>query len=321
VSSPGPGAPGAAPSGGLARFQWSPPEAFLGVPPDAATPLERAPIVILPVPYEATPSEGSGARLGPRALLRASRAVERYDHEADAEPLAIGVHTLPELRLPAGGPAVALDTLGACVEVLLDQHKFVVMLGGQHSIAAPVILAHTRRLGGRPLWVLQLDAHANLRPEHDGTPYAPACAMYWVYEHVHLVPVGLRALGRAESELLHARHIQPIYGHELADSTWVDRAVGALGPNVYVTIDVDYFDPAVMPATTSPEPGGGTWHATIQLLERVFRERHVVGCDVVELAPIPGLVHPDVLAAKLVYKLIGFHAAARAHHTEPQSLG
>ena len=315
------GTPGASASGGLARFSWGPPESFLGLAPGAGVPLERAPIVILPVPYEATPSSGSGTRLGPRALLRASRFVERYDHEADAEPYTAGVHTLPELQLPAGGPEAALRELGQCVDWLLAQGKFVLMLGGEHSIAAPAILAHADRLGDRTLSVLQLDAHADLRAEHEGTPYAHACAMHRVHERVHLVPVGIRSLSREEHDLLHARHIQPIYGHELENHTWIDRAVGALGPDVYVTIDVDYFDPAVVPATGTPEPGGGTWHPTIQLLERVFRERHVVGCDVVELAPIPGLVHPNVLAAKLVYKLIGFHAAAREHHTEPQSLG
>ena len=308
-------------SGGLERFSWSPAESFLGMPPDATPPLEQAPVVILPVPYETTTTDMSGPRLGPRALLHASRLVELYDHEANAEPYRVGVHALPELRLPAGGPEAALGELGACVEALLALDKFVIMVGGEHSIAVPAILAHARRLGSRTLSVLQLDAHADLRAEHEGTPYSPACTMYRVHEHAHLVPVGIRALSREESELLHARHIQPIYGHDLADNTWIDRAVGALGPDVYVTIDLGYFDPAVMPATATPEPGGGTWHATIQLLERVFRERRVVGCDVVELAPIPGLVHPDVLAAKLVYKLIGFHAAARNHHTEPQSLG
>ena len=230
-------------------------------------------------------------------------------------------YDLPELQLPAGGPEAALGELAECVEALLARRKFVIMLGGEHSIAAPAVLAHARRLGSRSLSVLQLDAHADLRAEDQGTPYAHACTMYRVHEHVHLVPVGIRSLSREERDRLHTGHIQPIYGHELENHTWIDRAVGALGPDVYVTIDVDYFDPAVVPATGTPEPGGGTWHPTIQLLERVFRERHVVGCDVVELAPIPGLVHPNVLAAKLVYKLIGFHAAAREHHTEPQSLG
>ena len=315
------GTAGAAGSGGLARFAWSPPESFLSLSRGTAVPLAQAPIVILPVPYEATPSSSSGTRFGPHALLHASRLVELYDHEADAEPYTVGVHTLPELQLPAGSPEAALGELGECVEALLAQQKFVIILGGEHSIAAPAILAHAGRLGNRSLSVLQLDAHADLHPEYEGTPYSHACTMYRVHEQVHLVPVGVRALSREEHELLHARHIQPIYGHDLTDKSWIDRAVGALGPDVYVTVDVDYFDPAIMPATGTPEPGGGTWHATIQLLERVFRERHVVGCDVVELAPIPGLVHPDVLAANLVYKLIGFHAAAREHHTEPQSLG
>jgi agmatinase len=314
------GGSGAA-SGGLARFSWSPPESFLGLPPGAAPTLEQAPVVILPVPYEATVSYMGGTRFGPRALLHASRYLEAYDHEADAEPYTVGVHTLPSLMLTASSPEAAMTELGQCVGSLLDMGKFLVMLGGEHSISAPAILAHADRMGGRALTVLQLDAHADLRREYEGTPFSHACAMYRVHERAHLVPVGVRSLTRDEAELMRAGHIQPIYAHDLADSTWIDRVVGALGQDVYVTIDVDFFDPAIMPATGTPEPGGGAWHPTIQLLERVFRERRVVGCDVVELAPIPGLVHPDVLAAKLVYKLIGFHAAGRGHHTGPQSLG
>ncbi|GBD31262.1 N(1)-aminopropylagmatine ureohydrolase [bacterium HR33] len=294
----------------LAEFSWGPPDNFLGLPPEESS-FESARVVILPVPYEATVSWGGGTRYGPRALLHASRFVELYDHELDTEPYKVGIHTLPELLLPAGGPAAALEELRRVVEILLDDGKFVIMLGGEHSISAPPILAHAARMKPRSLSVLQLDAHADLRAEYEGTPYSHACVMYRVHREARLVPAGIRSLTAEERDLMRREKIPAVFGHQLSEPDWIDRVIQSLGPEVYITIDVDFFDPSVMPATGTPEPGGGTWQPTLALLERVFRERRVVGCDVVELAPIPGQPHPDFLAAKLVYKLVGFYAACR----------
>jgi agmatinase len=294
----------------LAEFSWGPPENFLGLPPEESA-FGPARVVILPVPYEATVSWGGGTRYGPRALLHASRFVELYDHELDTEPYRVGIHTLPELLLPAAGPAAALEELRRVMEVLLDDGKFVILLGGEHSVSAPAILAHATRLKPHSLSVLQLDAHADLRAEYEGTPYSHACVMYRVHRDAKLVPVGIRSLTAEERELLRRENIPVVFGHELEEANWIDRVIESLGPDVYITIDVDFFDPSLMPATGTPEPGGGAWYPTLALLERVFRERRVVGCDVVELAPIPGQPHPDFLAAKLVYKLVGFYAACR----------
>lgn len=292
----------------LDALPWAPSENFLGLP-DRESEFAQAKVVVLPVPYEATVSYMGGTRFGPRALLHASRYVELYDEQLDAQPYTVGVHTLPELVLSSAGPETALAELRQAMDALLETGKFVVMVGGEHAISGPPILAHADRLGGDGrLTVLQLDAHADLRPEYGGTPLSHACVMHRVYERVDLVQVGIRALTAAERSLQRERKIQVVFGHELDDHTWVDRMVGALGRDVYLSIDVDFFDPSIMPSTGTPEPGGGTWQQAVAFLERVFRERHVVGCDVVELAPIPGLVAPDVLAAKLVYKLIGFHA-------------
>jgi agmatinase len=256
-----------------------------------------------------------GTRFGPRALLHASRFVELYDHELDAEPYLIGIHTLPALMLSGAGPEAALGELRAAFDALLPTGKFVVLLGGEHSVSGPPILAHADRLpAGRTLSVLQLDAHADLRTEYEGTPLSHAAVMYRVHQRVNLVQVGIRSLTADERRLMRDRsnRCTVIFGHELEEDGWMDRAVEALGPDVYITVDVDYFDPALMPSTGTPEPGGGQWNPTVRLLDRVFRERHVVGCDIVELAPLPGIVAPDFLAAKLAYKLIGFHARARA---------
>jgi agmatinase len=132
--------------------------------------------------------------------------------------------------------------------------------------------------------------------------------MHRVHGLVKLVPVGIRSLTSEERNLIKANDIPVVFGHELRSDGWIDRVIGSLGESVYVTVDIDYFDPALVPATGTPEPGGGDWYSTIELLQRVFREKNVIGCDVVELAPIPGLVAPDFLAAKLVYKLIALYA-------------
>lgn len=295
----------------LRHLPWAPADNFLGLPPEHST-FERAPVVVLPVPYEATVSYMPGTRFGPRGILHASRFVEVYDHELDFEPYDMGVHTLGELVLSGAGPEAAMTELRAAFDALLETGKFVIMLGGEHSVSGPPILAHADRMGERPLSVLQLDAHADLRDEYEGTPFSHACVMHRVHERVNLVQAGIRSLTAEERALMRERGVHTVFGWELDQPDWIDRTVDVLGEDVYITIDVDYFDPAVMPSTGTPEPGGGTWYPTLALLERVFRERNVVGCDVVELAPVPGLVAPDFMAAKLVYKLIAFLAAARA---------
>ena len=295
----------------LRKFPWGAPVNFLGLPAGETT-LESAGVVILPVPYEATVSYMGGTRFGPRRVIEASRYIELYDHELDAEPHTVGIHTLPELQLSGAGPEEALTELRSAYDQLLEAGKFVIMLGGEHSISGPPIESHARQLGKRPLSVLQLDAHGDLRPEYEGTPFSHACVMYRIHRKVKLVPVGIRSITTEERQLMRERRIPTIFGHELdGDERWIERAVKALGPDVYITIDVDYFDPSLVPATGTPEPGGGAWHPTLRLLERVFRERNVVGVDVVELAPIPGLVAPDFLVAKLVYKLVAYHQHGR----------
>jgi len=294
----------------LRRFPWGPPDTFLGVPA-AEFPFEDCSVVVLPVPYEATVSYGTGTRLGPRAIIHASKFLELYDHESDTEPYEVGIHTLPELVLPDSGPADALKDLKGVMDCLTETGKFVVLLGGEHSVSGPAILAHADRIPEGELSVLQLDAHTDLREEYEGTPLSHACAMHMVHERVNLVPVGVRSMTLAERNLVRDRNIPVMFGHELGSDGWIERVVNALGDTVYVTVDIDYFDPSIMPSTGAPEPGGGEWYATLALLEKVFSQKNVVGCDVVELAPTPGIAAPDVLAAKLVYKLVSFFAYNR----------
>ena len=308
---PVPGSPGG--SGGLpealSELPWELPHTFLGLD-EAASDFSAAAAVVLPVPYESTTSYGGGAKAGPGAILEASRFIELYDQELGAEVgSALGIHTLPSVELTRAGATPAMEELRQVHDRVLDAagDRFVVMLGGEHSVSSPAILSHAARQADR-ITVLQLDAHADLRPQYEGTPNSHASAMARVLDVADVVGVGLRAVSAEEMEVAASRDgVHLIWADEMwADDRWMDRALELLGPRVYITYDVDYLDPSLMPSTGTPEPGGGDWYRTLRFLKRVFREREVVGCDVVELAPTPGLHAPDFLVAKLVYKLIGY---------------
>jgi agmatinase len=292
---------------------WELPHTFLGLD-EVASAFETAGAVILPVPWEATTSYGGGARLGPRAILEASRYVELYHRELDEEPATLlGVHTLPALELTRAGPREAMEELGHAygriLEVIGD--RFLVLLGGEHAVSAPAILSWADR-GLERLSVLQLDAHADLRPSYEGTPDSHASAMARVLPAADVVAVGVRGVSREEVAVSRAADGSTlIWAEEMQEGDgWMDRALDALGDRVYLTFDVDYLDPSLMPATGTPEPGGGGWHDTLRFLRRVFREKEVVAADVVELAPVPGLHAPDFLAAKLVHELLACRYAS-----------
>ena len=299
----------------LANLPWELPHTFLGLEGDAAS-WDRAGVVILPVPYEATVSYQGGTRRGPAALIEASRYIELYDQELDREPSDVGVATLPALHLTAAGPEAAVAELRSAYDRVLDAagDRLVITLGGEHSITSAPVLAHAARTtGGERLSVLQFDAHGDLRPEYEGSPFSHAAVMARCVDDVDLVQVGIRAITSDERALIREREsVTTIFAEEMWDNeAWIDRALEALGDTVYITFDADYFDPALMPATGTPEPGGPPWYPTLKLLRRVFAERRVVGADVVELAPLPGNAAPDFLAAKLVYKMIGYHSEGR----------
>jgi agmatinase len=298
---------------GLEDLPWELPRNFLGLEGELAE-WERAEVVILPIPYEATVSYQGGTKQGPAAILEASRYIELYDQELDFEPAEIGVVTLPALHLTGAGPEAAVRELRQAYDRVLEAagDRLVIGLGGEHSISSAPILAHAARNPGRRLSVLQFDAHSDLRIEYEGSPYSHAAVMARCIDDVDVVAVGIRALTREERQLIRERDtITTIFAEEMwEDDAWIDRAIEALGEEVFITFDVDYFDPSLMPATGTPEPGGAGWYPTMKLLRRVFAERRVVGVDVVELAPIPGNAAPDFLTAKLIYKMIGYRAAS-----------
>jgi agmatinase len=297
----------------LDGIPWELPHTFLGLDGDEAA-LAGAAAVILPVPYESTTSYGGGTRLGPRAIVEASRYVELYDREHGGEPARRGIHTLPAVELTRGGSAEAMVELEEAYRRFLDAigDRFPLMLGGEHSVSAPAIRATAERLDGR-LSVLQMDAHADLRDGYEGAPWSHASFARRTLDVADFVQVGLRGVSSEEVEVIREEvGITAVWAEEMwADDAWMERALDALGPTVYVTFDVDYFDPSLLPSTGTPEPGGGDWYRTLRFLRRVFREREVVGADVVELAPIPGVHAPDFLVARLVYKLLGYHFERR----------
>jgi agmatinase len=295
----------------LRELDWELPHNFLGLD-EAASAFETARVVILPVPYEATTSFGAGTSAGPAAILEASRYIELYDQELDSEPYEVGIATLPALSLPGSGPAEAVAELRAAYDRLLDaaDGKFVIALGGEHSISSAPILAWADRLQqrGRRLTVLQFDAHTDLRPDYEGSPYSHASVMARVQDRVELVAVGIRALTADEMKLVRkAENIHLFLADDIhTGDAWHDDVLARLGQDVYISFDVDGFDPSLVPSTGTPEPGGLLWYPVLKLLRRVFQERTVHAVDIVELAPIPGLSAPDFLVAKLLYKMIGY---------------
>ncbi len=294
----------------LADLPWELPRAFLGLE-HAADSLGSADAAILPVPYESTTSWGGGTRLGPDAIIQASRYVELYDQELDCEPGGLlDIRTLPALELTRAGAAPAMDELQAAyarVAAALGD-GFLLMLGGEHSVSSPAILAQADRFGDERLSVLQMDAHADLRLEYEGTPASHASAMARVLHRADVVGVGLRGVSREEIDVSRSSDASTlIWADDMwNDDRWMDQALEALGPKVYLTFDVDYFDPSIVPSTGTPEPGGGDWYRTLRFLRRVFEEREVVAADIVELAPTPGMPAPDFVVAKLAYKLISY---------------
>lgn len=284
---------------------------FLGLA-DEETRYESSRGVVVPVPYERTVSYGSGAGRGPDAILEASAHVELYDEVLREEPYRRGgIHThAPVAPAAEEEPEAFVDRLADVAARLYEDEKFPVFLGGEHTITTGPVRAARERY--RDLSVLQLDAHADLRHEYDGTPWSHACVMRRVFDlGVWSVPIGIRAVSIEEAEFIREHDLTVFWSHRIAHGGgWMETALAALTDDVYVTFDLDFFDPALMPSTGTPEPGGGFWHETLQFLGRIFQEKRVVGMDVVELAPIPGFHAPDFVAARLVHRCFGykFHA-------------
>jgi agmatinase len=278
------------------------------LPPEQSDP-ERSPVVVLPVPFERTTSYGKGTSYGPAAILRASQAMELYDEELGGEPCEIGIATAPPFLPEAFSMGEAMAELEAECRRHLERGKMLVVLGGEHSLTiAPVRAA--KAVHGE-IGIVQFDAHADLRAEFEGTEYSHASVMRRIAEEgIPSLPIGIRSLSAPEAEFARAEGIPIVWGHEhdMLEHRF-DKLLDALPEKIYLTFDIDFFDPSLVPATGTPEPGGGTWYPTMRLLKQVFAAKRVVAMDVVELAPLGGQPSSDFVAAKLVYKMIGYWAA------------
>jgi agmatinase len=283
------------------------PLAYGGTKPERTT-FDAARVAILPVPVDRTTSYVPGTRAAPREILLASAHMELWDEEIGVDVHGVGIHTLPEMELPFGEMPATLAEIRRVASEILRRDKFLVTLGGEHAITPPLVAAAAERFPG--LHVLQIDAHADLRDTYKGSPYNHACAMRRALEHARCTQVGIRSLSPEEATAVPSLETTIFYDVRMReDARWIDRVVDSLGDPVYVTIDCDAFDPAVMPAVGTPEPGGLSWYEMTALLRAVLSNRRVVACDLVELCPVPGFVAPNFLCAKLVYKILTYRFA------------
>jgi agmatinase len=263
---------------------------------------EEAEIILQSLPYDGTSSWGKGADRGFEAMIEASEYVETYDIETDSEVYTRGIH-LPDPVIDDSSPEANTVAVYRRTRELLQSGKFLTFFGGEHSVSIGTIRAF--REAWPDLTVLQMDAHTDLRPEYHGSPFNHACALHEASKHVNLVQVGIRSTDTVELPYLNRN--QCYFAEEIAGTTgWMEKSIGQMTDNVYITFDLDCFDPSVMPSTGTPEPGGLDWITVIRYLRKVFQEKNVVGFDIVELAPIEGLHAPDFTAAKLYYKMLNY---------------
>ncbi len=281
---------------------------FLGEDGVAVDPSTAA-AAIIPVPYDLTSTWRKGADRGPSALLDASGTIELYDIETDSEPCKRGIVTLPPIRHD-GGPEELAELVRAAAAEVLARGAVPVVIGGEHSVTIGAVEAAADAYPG--LGVLQIDAHGDTRDSYEGSTHNHACVMARARERCPIVQVGIRAVDASEMPGLDPDRV--FWAHEIAgraDTGWMDEVVELLPETVYLTIDLDAFDPSLLPATGTPEPGGLGWYEVNELVRRVARERQIVGFDVVELLPLPGEHASDFIAAKLVHRVLAEVFAAR----------
>lgn len=267
---------------------------------------ENSTFIILSIPYDAVTSFKPGAREGPGAIIDSSQFLELYDQELKKETCVAGIHTLPDIIPAPGDPKTLVNRLYRVASDLIKHKKVVVGLGGDHSVSLGLIKAHLKHFP--KLSVLQFDAHPDLRDTYEGTPYSSATVIRRSIEMgAKVVQVGLRALSQEDVVFAKKAGVVQFLAEDIVGSTdWVEKVVEKLTDNVYITFDVDFFDPSIMSATGTPEPGGLGWYEALRLLRETAKKKRIVGFDVVELSPSLGPHACSFLAAKLVYKMMGY---------------
>ena len=274
---------------------------FGGLPPEYSS-YKNSDIVILPVPFDKTSSWIKGSAKGPRSIINASGNMELYDIETASEVYKKGIHTSKEIV--SDNSLEMINKVQRNVGKLLSDGKFAVVLGGEHTVSLGSVKAHAEHFNN--MSILHLDAHSDMRDSYEGDKYSHACVIARAKEMTgNIVSVGIRSMDSSELENIDKKKI--FYASAIRKSEgWIKKVAGKLSKNVYVTIDLDVFDPSIMPSTGTPEPGGLGWYEVIDLLEHVSESKDIIGFDVVELCPNKNNAAPDFLAAKLIYKLLSF---------------
>jgi agmatinase len=268
------------------------------------TNFENAKVAVLPIGYEVTASYLKGTKNGPKAIIEASRYVELYDEELNDDIYKIGIHTLP-LILSKEPPDRMIELISSKVTKLCKQDKFILSLGGEHSITIGIVKGLKDYY--QNLSILILDAHADLRDEYEGEKLSHACVSRRISEMLPLTIVGVRSLSLEEAEFIDNHSINCYYDVQLKkDKDWHDKVISTLSNNIYLSLDLDVFDPSVIPSVGTPEPGGFDWYEMICFLRKLCEKRNIISFDMVELCPQAGFVRSAFTAAKLAYKLLGY---------------
>ncbi|MCL6220056.1 agmatinase [Zunongwangia pacifica] len=284
---------------------------YAGIP-DKYARIDEAKVVLIPVPYDGTSTWQKGADKGPDAFLEASENMEVYDIETRSEVYKKGVYLAPPVT-ENSSPEKMVEAVYKTTKNYIAQEKFVTLFGGEHSISIGSIRAFNESF--EDLTVVQLDAHADLRPEYEGSKCNHACAMHEASKKTNLIQVGIRSMDISETEYMDENQVY--FGHDLYED-WMDDAIGQMTPNVFITIDLDAFDPSILPSTGTPEPGGLFWYETLEFLKLMFKKKNVVGFDIVELCPNENEKSSDFLAAKLYYKMLSYKFKYQNYNEEDE---
>jgi agmatinase len=277
---------------------------YAGIP-DQYAKLENAKIVVIPVPYDGTSTWQKGADKGPEAFLEASENMELYDIETNSEVYKEGVY-LADSVTEDSSPETMVEAVHQTTKKYINKNKFVTIIGGEHSVSIGTIRAFDECFNN--LTVLQIDAHADLRKEYEGSTCNHACAMYEASLNTNLVQVGIRSMEKSEKNSMNLDKV--FFAHDMAvNEDWMDDVLDQLTDNVFITFDLDALDPSIMPSTGTPEPGGLFWYETLEFLKMVFEQKNVVGFDLVELCPNDIDKSSDFLTAKLYYKMLSYKFA------------
>lgn len=264
--------------------------------------IETSKIVLIPVPYDGTSTWQKGADKGPEAFLNASENMELYDIETDSEVYKNGIH-LADAVTENSSPEKMVDAVHAVTKTFIRKNKFVTIFGGEHSVSIGTIRAFNECFND--LTVVQIDAHADLRKEYNGSSCNHACTAYEASQNTNLIQVGIRSMDILEKTVMDPDKV--FFAHEMAiDDYWMENAIDLMGKNVFITFDLDALDPSLMPSTGTPEPGGLLWYETLDFLKKIFTQKNVVGFDIVELCPNEKDKSSDFLAAKLYYKMLSY---------------